>query len=194
MWTYIRQKWQEIFGGGKKTVPEEWKGADEHDLRVARLRQRGVRIGEGCRVHTEEFSTEPYLIELGRNVAVAAGTQFITHDGSIRLARNDKNQNIQHVGRIIVGDNTYIGQSCMLLSGARVGANCIIGAGSVVRGRIPDNSVVAGNPARVVGQASLIISRLLHSPDTVETLQLSETERRAFLEKHFGIVPENNQS
>jgi acetyltransferase-like isoleucine patch superfamily enzyme len=193
MWKSIRQRLREVLGGRKKQLAEA--PTDDHDLRLARLRKRGVRIGEGCRIYTEEFSTEPFLVELGRHVGVAGGTQFITHDGAIWLARDgEHHENTQHVGRIVVGDNTFIGQSCILLPGARIGTNCVIGAGSVVRGHVPDNSVFAGNPGRVIGQASLAISRMLQSPDTVESLQFPEEERRAFLEKHFGLVPEGNQS
>ena len=35
----------------------------------------------------------------------------------------------QHFGRIVVGDDTYIGQNCIILPGSRIGSNCIIGAG-----------------------------------------------------------------
>ena len=39
----------------------------------------------------------------------------------------------------------------MILPGTAIGDDCIIGGGSVVKGRFPDGSVVCGNPARVVG-------------------------------------------
>jgi acetyltransferase-like isoleucine patch superfamily enzyme len=139
---------------------------------------------------TEEFSTEPYLIEVGNRVAVAGGTVFLTHDGSIRLIRNSR-PNAQHLGRVVVGDDTYIGQNCVLLPGTHIGARCILGAGSVVRGQIPDNSLVAGNPARIIGRASLMLERMVNSPDTLDTLHLPEEERRALLEKHFGLFPQD---
>jgi acetyltransferase-like isoleucine patch superfamily enzyme len=56
------------------------KASDE--TRIRYLRKLGVKIGQKCRVRTMSFSTEPYLIEIGDHVAVAANTQFITHDGA----------------------------------------------------------------------------------------------------------------
>jgi len=43
---------------------------------VARLRARGVTIGEGCRIYTTEFSTEPYLVSIGDRVGISGGRQI----------------------------------------------------------------------------------------------------------------------
>lgn len=49
-----------------------------------------------------------------------------------------------------VGDNVFVGMKSIILMGSQIGNNVIIGAGAVVSGNIPDNVVVAGNPAKVV--------------------------------------------
>lgn len=51
-----------------------------------------------------------------------------------------------------VGDNTLIGMGAIVLTGAEIGRDCLVGAGALVTGkmRIPDGSLVLGNPARVV--------------------------------------------
>ncbi len=52
---------------------------------------------------------------------------------------------------IVIGNNTWIGWGCIILKGAHIGNNCIVAAGSVVLGKdYPDNSIIAGNPAKVV--------------------------------------------
>ena len=52
---------------------------------------------------------------------------------------------------IVIGDNSWIGWGCIILKGAHIGNNCIVAAGSVVLGKdYPDNSIIAGNPAKVV--------------------------------------------
>ncbi|MBR5076752.1 MAG: serine acetyltransferase [Bacteroidales bacterium] len=52
----------------------------------------------------------------------------------------------------VIGDNVYIGAHAIIIGRIRVGNNVTIGAGSVVVKDIPDNSVVAGNPARIINK------------------------------------------
>ena len=165
-------------------APPDWK--IENQRTIEKLRQQGVRIGDDCVIFTTEFSLEPYLVAIGNRVAISGGTIFLTHDGSIWLLRT-RRSNAQHFGKITVGDNTYIGQNCIILPGTQIGANCVIGAGAVVRGTIADNSVVVGNPATVVGRTSLFIEMLDQSPDTLDTWAMSATERKMVVQRHFGL-------
>jgi acetyltransferase-like isoleucine patch superfamily enzyme len=162
-------------------------GPTGNEAVIARLRARGVRIGEGCVIYTESFSTEPYLVTLGDRVAISGGTKFVTHDASVWLMRLERPA-VQAFGTITVGSNTFIGENCIVLANAAIGSHCIIGAGSVVRGQIPDNSVVAGNPASVVGRASLLIEMLREGRNTMDTLTLRSEERRERLLRHFGLL------
>ncbi|MCX6222366.1 MAG: acyltransferase [Bacteroidia bacterium] len=52
---------------------------------------------------------------------------------------------------VVIEDNVWIGASCILLSGTHIGKGSVISAGSVVSSIIPEFSIVAGNPARVIG-------------------------------------------
>lgn len=63
----------------------------------------------------------------------------------------------------------------------------MIGAGSVVRGEIPDNSIVLGNPARVVGRASLLKGARALLDRTLDTYHLPEPERETVIRRHFGV-------
>lgn len=51
---------------------------------------------------------------------------------------------------IILGDNVWVGYGAQVLSGVKVGSNCVIAAGAVVTKDVPDGSVVAGVPAKIV--------------------------------------------
>ena len=76
--------------------------------RVTYLRKLGMKIGERCRIRTMKFSTEPYLIEIGDHVAIAAGTEFITHDGANWVFEDDVDGG-GVFGKIVIGNNVFIG-------------------------------------------------------------------------------------
>jgi acetyltransferase-like isoleucine patch superfamily enzyme len=156
-----------------------------NDFRIRRLRARGVRIGEGCWVFTTQFSTEPYLVEIGNHVAISSGVKFITHDASAWLFE-DEEPDMDVFGAIRVGDNVYFGVDCIVLPNSRIGSNCIIGAGTLVRGEIPDNSVVMGNPGKVVMKTSLLKPLLRHSKNRLDTRRLPPAEKEQAIRRHFG--------
>ena len=93
---------------------------------------RAIVLGRGCNVqdcavlHSEKHDTV-----LGDYVSVGHGA--IVHGA-------------------VVGDNTVVGMGATLLDFARIGKNCMVGAGAVVTGKMdaPDGSLVLGNPAKVV--------------------------------------------
>lgn len=96
-----------------------------------------------------EWSTEPWLISLGNNVHITDGVRFETHDGGVLLFR-DMIPDLEITKPIIVGNDVYIGNNVIILPGVTIGNNVIIGAGAIVTKDIPDNSVAAGVPARVI--------------------------------------------
>jgi len=152
------------------------------------LRKKGVKIGRSCKVHTVAFSTEPYLVEIGDNVRITSGTTFITHDGAVNVFHGEIGGGI--FGKIKIGNNVFIGTNCIILLNTTIGNNCIVGAGSVVRGQFPDDSVIVGNPAKVVMRTS--IQKLLYrqSPGLVKTNNLPAEECTRLIKKHFGLDTE----
>ncbi len=159
---------------------------DVYQRRIDALRRRGVRIGRGCVILTDEFSTEPYLIAIGNRVGIAAGTRFVTHDGVAGMLRR-RLPNIQAFGPIRVGDDTIIGINCLILPGTTIGSRCVVGAGSVVKGVVEDGTVVAGNPARVIKQTAELLEQIERSPNRLDILHLDPAERERQLKAHFGI-------
>jgi acetyltransferase-like isoleucine patch superfamily enzyme len=154
--------------------------------RPALIRSYGVKMGKDCLIFTNHFSTEPYLIEIGDHVVISEGTQFITHDGSVWVFR-DSNPDLDVFGRIMVGSNTFFGINCIILPNTTIGNNCIIGAGSVVRGNIPDNSVVMGNPAKVVLKTELMEKLVQKNKNALMTKHMRRSKKDAYIRKHFNI-------
>ena len=158
---------------------------DSQEKRIKYLRRQGVRIGKNCLIDTMFFSTEPYLIEIGDHARIAGGTLFITHDGSVSCFPEEVNGGI--FGKIKVGNNVFIGNNSIILLNTSIGNNCIIGAGSVVRGKFPENSVIIGNPAKVVLKMSMQRFLYLQNPNMLKTQNLPDSEKSIILKKHFGI-------
>lgn len=96
---------------------------------------------------------EPKLIKFGNNVTVASNVTFVTHD-VIDKVLNNMNYDFHfnyNCSPITIGDNVFIGCNVTILSNVMIGNNVIVAAGSVVTKDVPNNSIVAGNPAKVVG-------------------------------------------
>jgi acetyltransferase-like isoleucine patch superfamily enzyme len=154
--------------------------------RIKYWRKQGMKIGQNCYINNVKFSTEPYLIEIGNHVAIAAGTDFITHDGAIWCFREEL-KNADVFGKIRIGNNVFIGNNCTVLLNTTVGDNCVIGAGSIVRGQFPDNSVIVGNPAKVVLNISMQKLLYLQNPNLLITQNLPYKTKKRIIKKHFEI-------
>ncbi len=124
-------------------------------------RKRGVRIGENVELIDCQIDYgHGYLLEIGNNCTITH-TTILTHDGSTKM-----HIGYSRVGRVKIGDNVFIGQNSVILPGVKIGSNVVVGTGSIVMGDIPDNSVVMGNPARIISTLDEYIERNRASMDT----------------------------
>ncbi|MDH6251909.1 acetyltransferase-like isoleucine patch superfamily enzyme [Chryseobacterium sp. H1D6B] len=115
-------------------------------------KNRGMKVGKDVIfVAAPDFGSEPYLIEIGGRTKITANCRFITHDGAMYVIRSmEKYKDARNFGRIKLGKNCFVGNSCTFLPGSQMGDNCILGAGSVLNSSMPDNSVYAGVPAKFI--------------------------------------------
>lgn len=124
------------------------------DRYISYLRKKGVKIGCGTIIRNpHKFTldiTRPELINIGKNVLLHSGTTILTHDFASRSFVNYYDEFIPSHGKIIIGDNVWLGQNVSILKGVEIGSNVIIGYGSVVTKSIPSNSVAVGCPAKVI--------------------------------------------
>lgn len=102
------------------------------------LRGMGMVIGE----YTEFVSPIHSEVDLGRAKYISIGDHCILCSG-IRLIAHDYMP-------IHIGNNVFVGANCTILGGVSIGNNVIIAAGSVVCKSLPDNTVCAGTPAKVI--------------------------------------------
>lgn len=115
----------------------------------------GVKINGIPRFISTDIRIDSFnLIEIGDRVVISESVILLTHDYSITTAlisiNEEPSTDISINRRILIGNNVFIGIGSILLPGTNIGNNVIIGAGTVVRGMIPENSVVIGNPGKVI--------------------------------------------
>ena len=86
-----------------------------------------------------------WLIKIGDNVTLAPRVHILAHDASTKNFLG-----YTKIGRVIIGDNVFIGAETVVLPNVTIGDNVIVGANSTVTKDIPSNSVVIGSPAKVI--------------------------------------------
>lgn len=101
-----------------------------------------------------------YGIQLDYRTNIAGGFSIMHYSGivisvekigrHVQLRQGTTIGNTER-GKPIIGDNVFIGANATIIGNITIGNNCMIGAGSVVTKTFQDNSIIAGNPAKVIG-------------------------------------------
>ena len=124
-------------------------------------------MGDNCYWGPVIMPVYPELIKLHNNVIVHRKALLVPHDMvNVFLKRAVPKEDFgpdERLGCIEIMDNVYIGPGTRIMPNVRINKNCIISAGSVVTQDVPENSVVAGNPAKVIGRFDMFVaSRLMN--------------------------------
>ena len=119
------------------------------------LKKAGVTVGERCVIYSPKETMidlqRPHMLSIGDHVLITRGVTILTHDYSRAVFYDlPAYGNVGEAGITRIGNNVFIGMNATILMGAQIGDNSIVGAGAVVSGVFPPDSVIAGNPARVV--------------------------------------------
>jgi len=110
-------------------------------LRLAYLRWRGMDIADSARMSMSAYldRTNPCGIHIGEESFIARGALILSHD-FVRGKHADT----------YIGKRCFIGVNAIVMPGVVIGDEVVVGAGAVVTKSVPANSIVAGNPARII--------------------------------------------
>jgi maltose O-acetyltransferase len=107
-----------------------------------------VTIHDGAFVNIGVIFDAGAHIDLGRNVAVGPGVQFLTSSHSLGPSWARNGEGHTEVAPIIVGEGSWIGAGAIILGGVTIGRGCVIGAGAVVSDDCQPNGLYVGVPAQ----------------------------------------------
>ena len=139
---------------------------------IEEWRARGVVIGDNCHIYTNSIDYgHSFLVKIGNNVTISKAT-LLTHDGSTKKAVG-----YSKCGKIEIGDDVFIGAGAIILPNVVVGSRVVVGAGAVVTKDIPDNSIVVGNPARVVSSYDDFVAKNLDLMNNVPVFDKHHTKK-----------------
>lgn len=118
------------------------------------LREKGAEIGNGTYLfdpqNTMIDEQRPHMLTIGENVKITSGVTILCHDFSRATVYDYTGMYVGEAGKTDIGANSFIGMNATILMGAKIGDNCIVGAGAVVSGSFPPGVVIAGNPAKTI--------------------------------------------
>lgn len=138
------------------------------EVPVTVLAKRGLKVGKNLNRQQGSYidPTHCFLIEIGNNVTLSVRVTILAHDASTKMVTG-----YTKIGKVIIGDNVFIGANATILPGVTIGNDCVIGANSVVTHDIPANSVVVGNPAKVICSINEFTERNLKNMDNVKLFE-----------------------
>lgn len=117
------------------------------DFTTEKLISMGMKVGKNFK-RLNGVILDPshcWLIEIGDDVTMAPRVHILCHDASTKTFLN-----YTKIGRVTIGSRVFIGAESVVLPGVSIGNDVIIGANSTVTHDIPDNTVAAGCPAKIL--------------------------------------------
>lgn len=144
---------QKYISIGKRVSVGEgsWINCPVENLGSRKIRPPMIIIEDDVEIGRRAIISGVEHIHLHKNVLLSPNVYISDHrhqyeDTEIPVRK----QPVSKIKPIEIGENTWIGINSCLLPGASLGKNCVVGANSVVNRSFPDNSVLAGSPAKII--------------------------------------------
>ena len=124
----------------------------------------GVKIADDVRfTGLPDFSTEPWLIEIGEKCLITQNVRFMTHDGAVNIVHrlDDKYKRVLKFGKIVLEDNVFVGANTTIMPSVHIGSHSIVASCSCVTKDIPAGEVWGGVPAKKICTVKEYADKLL---------------------------------
>ena len=159
------------------------------------LRKLGMLIGENSVIYSPTKctidETRPWMIEIGDNVSITEGVTILTHGYDWSVFKGMYGDVLGSAGHVRIGNKVFIGMTATILKGVTIGDNVVIGANSLVNKDVPSNSVVVGNPQRIVCDIDSYLEKR-RAAQAAEVLDLYSCWRRNSPEgRRRGVPPKS---
>ena len=120
-----------------------------HSEKNLKLRSDGglIKIGKSVYMNQNVSVTSRHSVMIGDNVIIGNNVVSVDHDHKMQLSKGEQYSS----DLVSIGDATWIGANVVILKGTTIGSNCVVGAGTVVKGVYEDGSIIVGVPGKVIG-------------------------------------------
>lgn len=156
------------------------------------LRSLGMVIGKNCTIYVPTKTIidvqHPWMIEMGDNVQITEGVTILTHGYDWSVFKGKYGDVLGSAGHVKIGSNVFIGMNATILKGTTIGDNVVIGANSLINKDVPSDSVVVGNPQRVVCDIDTYLEKR-RAAQLSEATELYSYWRRNSPEGKQGGIP-----
>lgn len=133
-----------------------WIGEDTHIYNGCRLMvdivspASAIRIGARCAINYDAYFDGSGGIQMGDDCLLGPRVSIFSSNHGFESVCGLIREQPKSFSRVEIGDNVWIGAHVVILAGSRIGSNCVIAAGSVVKGELSSGAIYGGVPVKLI--------------------------------------------
>lgn len=128
-----------IHKGGKLSIGDHFSA--QKGLLVSVLPGGELSLGNNININSDCSIVARKKITIGSDVIFGPGVKVYDHDHDYRKTGKDRRTTFV-TGEVEIGNGVWLGANCVVLRGTKIGDNCVFGAGSIIKGEYPGNTLI----------------------------------------------------